>query len=184
MVYSLNSFPWAPDTRGIWLRIRVDIRQSWLHSGANYTGVQVHVTDVSMTPLCNSQRHQCNTAVQPVLLNTFLNDPNHCFLCVNLTRLHTAQRYHKHCCDTAVTCTAVSLKPVWFCTSWLWIPWKGISIETTFIGQLSYTISITFTHKKWGLTKDRFGYSGVIDTAVTKIGDFVFEFLRESQAIF
>jgi hypothetical protein len=33
---------------------------------------------------------------------------------------------------------------------------KGISIKKTYIGQLSYTIPITFTHKKWGLTRDSF----------------------------
>jgi hypothetical protein len=38
----------------------------------------------------------------------------------------------------------------------LWLPLKGISVEKTYIGQLSYTIPITFTHKKWGLTRDRF----------------------------
>jgi hypothetical protein len=39
---------------------------------------------------------------------------------------------------------------------WPWLPLKGLSIEKTCIGKLSYTISITFTHKIWGLTKDRF----------------------------
>jgi hypothetical protein len=42
---------------------------------------------------------------------------------------------------------------------------------------LSYTIPITFTHKKWGLTRDR--HSGVIDTAVTKIGEYKVDLLRE-----
>jgi hypothetical protein len=34
------------------------------------------------------------------------------------------------------------------------------------------------------LTKDRFCHSGVTDTAVTEIGDFTVEFLREFKAIF
>jgi hypothetical protein len=61
----------------------------------------------------------------------------------------------------------------------LWLPLKGISIEKTYIGQLSYTIPITFTHKKWGLTRGRFFHSGDIDSAVTKIGDYNVDFLGE-----
>jgi hypothetical protein len=41
----------------------------------------------------------------------------------------------------------------------LWLPLKGISIEKTYIGKLPCTIptvSITFTQKIWGLTRDRF----------------------------
>jgi hypothetical protein len=34
-----------------------------------------------------------------------------------------------------------------------------------------------------GLTKDRFCHSGVIDTAVTNISDFIVNFLREFKAI-
>jgi hypothetical protein len=37
----------------------------------------------------------------------------------------------------------------------LWLPLKGISIEKTYIGHLSYTIPVTFTHKKWGLNRDQ-----------------------------
>jgi hypothetical protein len=67
---------------------------------------------------------------------------------------------------------------------WLWLPLKGISIEKTYIGKLTYTISITFTHKIWGLTKDLFCLSGAIDTAVTKIGDFIVYLLHEFEPIF
>jgi hypothetical protein len=95
---------------------------------------------------------------------------------------------HSGVIDTAMTCTAVSMTPlckydtavtfdVLFAR--LWLPLKGISIEKTYIGQLSYTIPITFTHKKWGLTRDRFCHSGVIDTAVTKIGEYKVDLLRE-----
>jgi hypothetical protein len=38
----------------------------------------------------------------------------------------------------------------------LWLPLKGISIEKTYINKLSFTIPITFTHKIWGLSRDRF----------------------------
>jgi hypothetical protein len=66
---------------------------------------------------------------------------------------------------------------------------KGISIEKTYIGKFTYTVSITFIQKFWGLTKDRFlffdfRHSGVNETAVTKIGDFIVDFLREFEAIF
>jgi hypothetical protein len=41
---------------------------------------------------------------------------------------------------------------------------KGISIEKTYIVQLPYTISITFSQQIWGLTKDQFCHSGAINT--------------------
>jgi hypothetical protein len=43
---------------------------------------------------------------------------------------------------------------------------------------------ITYTHKILGLTGFRFYHSGVIDTAVTIIGDFLGDFLRKSEALF
>jgi hypothetical protein len=58
------------------------------------------------------------------------------------------------------------------------------SIEKTFIGKFSSTIPIIFTHKIWGLTIDRFCRSGVIDTTVAKIGDFIVDFLCAFEAIF
>jgi hypothetical protein len=65
----------------------------------------------------------------------------------------------------------------------LCLPLKGISIEKTYTGKLSYTISIAFTQKVWGLTRDRLWSrdSGVIDTAVTKIGNFVVDFFANSN---
>jgi hypothetical protein len=41
-----------------------------------------------------------------------------------------------------------------------------------------------YTQKIWGLTRELFLYSGVIDTAVTEFGDFIVDFLREFEAIF
>jgi hypothetical protein len=76
--------------------------------------------------------------------------------------------------------TAVTLDLIF---EWFWLPLKGISIEINIHKQI-YTISITFTQKIWGFTKDRFCHSGVIDTAVTKIVDFIVDFLREFEAIF
>jgi hypothetical protein len=67
---------------------------------------------------------------------------------------------------------------------WLWLPLQGISIEKTYIGNLTYTISITFTQKIWGLTKDLFCHSGGIGTAVTNIGDFIVHFPHDFKAIF
>jgi hypothetical protein len=75
--------------------------------------------------------------------------------------LHTAQRCHWHRCDMHsdvidTACkydTAVTLDLIF---EWLWLFLKGISIEKTYIGKLTYTISITFTHKNLGLTKDSF----------------------------
>jgi hypothetical protein len=54
-------------------------------------------------------------------------------------------------------------------TERLCLPLKGISFEKTYIGKLPYIISITFTTKIWGLTK---------------IGDFIVDFLRKFAAIF
>jgi hypothetical protein len=39
---------------------------------------------------------------------------------------------------------------------WLWQPLKRISIEKTYIGKLTYTISITFTHKNMGVNLGSF----------------------------
>jgi hypothetical protein len=60
---------------------------------------------------------------------------------------------------------------------WLWLPLKGISIEKTYI-----TIPITFTQQIWGLSF--FCHSSVIDTTLTKIGEFIVDFLREFEAKF
>jgi hypothetical protein len=49
--------------------------------------------------------------------------------------------------DTAVTLDLIFQR--------LWLPLKRISIEKTHVGKLSSTIPITFTHKIWGLTRDR-----------------------------
>jgi hypothetical protein len=66
--------------------------------------------------------------------------------------------------ESTVTCTAESLTALCkydtavtfnIIFSRIWLPLKGISIEQKYIAQLSYTIPITFTHKKWGLTRDR-----------------------------
>jgi hypothetical protein len=46
---------------------------------------------------------------------------------------------HSGVIDTAVTLDLIF--------EWLWLPLKGISIEKTYIGKLTYTISITFTQK-------------------------------------
>jgi hypothetical protein len=78
--------------------------------------------------------------------------------------------------DTAVTLNLIFDQ--------LWLPFERISIEKTFIGKYSYTIAITFTQKfgdKLGIV---FCHSCVIDTAVTKVVDFVVDFLREFEAIF
>jgi hypothetical protein len=67
---------------------------------------------------------------------------------------------------TAVTCTVESSTPlckydtavtfdIIFARIWQ-LPLTGLSNEKTYIGQLSYTLPITFTHKKWGLTKESF----------------------------
>jgi hypothetical protein len=50
--------------------------------------------------------------------------------------------------------------------------------------QIVFTTSIDFPQKIWGLTKDLFRHSGVINTAVTEMGDFVDDFLREFEDIF
>jgi hypothetical protein len=87
---------------------------------------------------------------------------------------------HSGVIDTAVKCTAESLTPLCKYDSAvtfdiifarLWLTFKGISIEKTYIGKLSYTIPITFSHQKWGLTRDFFCHSGVIDYIVDFLGE-------------
>jgi hypothetical protein len=113
----------------------------------------VTCTAESLTPLCTSQRSNW-----------------HC--CAAMQIWKKFQRSRWLCCDvhsgviaTAVIGTAELLTPLCkydtamtfgIIFSRLWLPLKGISIEKTYIGQLSYTIPITFTHKKWGLTRDHF----------------------------
>jgi hypothetical protein len=60
----------------------------------------------------------------------------------------------------------------------LWLLSKGMSVEKTYKGNLSYN---KFTQKIWGVNKD---HSGVIDTAVHKVVDFIVENLREFEVIF
>jgi hypothetical protein len=66
-----------------------------------------------------------------------------------------AQRCHWHRYDmhSGVIDTAVTLDLIF---EWLLLPLKGISNEKTYQGKFTYTISITFTQKIWGLTKHRF----------------------------
>jgi hypothetical protein len=52
------------------------------------------------------------------------------------------------------------------------------------LGKLFCTLPITFKQKIWGLTRDCFCHSCVIDTAVMKIGDVIVNFLQEFEAIF
>jgi hypothetical protein len=88
----------------IWLRIRRENRQRWLHSGVNvhvtalsmcmsqrcqcscHSGVNVHVTALSMYMSQRCQCHRCvynnggnDTDMQPTLANIFVNEPKHCF---------------------------------------------------------------------------------------------------------
>jgi hypothetical protein len=73
----------------------------------------------------------------------------------SLTPLWHAQRSHWHRCDmhSWVIDTAVTLDII---IARLWLPLKEITIKKAYIGKLSYTIPITFTHTKWGLTRNRF----------------------------
>jgi hypothetical protein len=59
-----------------------------------------------------------------------------------------------------MTCTAISITPLSkydtavtldLIFERLWLPLKGISIEKTYIGKLSCTLPVTFTHKIWGV---------------------------------
>jgi hypothetical protein len=145
------------------------------HSNVNDTTVQI--TAVSMTPLCMSQwcqwyccacyivfiRGVIDTAVPPTLSNLREWSEACTFLCGNLASLHTAQRCHWHRCgmqsgddDTAVQ--------MWHCCDYGPLIREAQATFTGNIylrnirnsGKLSYTISITFTHKIWWLIKERF----------------------------
>jgi hypothetical protein len=79
---------------------------------------------------CASHSGVNDTAVQQTLMNIFANDPKCCFLCKNLTQLHTtqrSQRCHWHCCDvhssvtdTVMTCTVVTLTLLWHAQQYQW----------------------------------------------------------------
>jgi hypothetical protein len=73
----------------IQLRIHEDIRQSWFHSGVNYTAVQsvhvtavsmiplyVHFTPLSMTPLCNKL---CRISLRMILNTVFMRKPEYLY---------------------------------------------------------------------------------------------------------
>jgi hypothetical protein len=143
----------------------------------------MHIIAVSMTPLYMSQRSQwyccaCHSVVHDSAV-----------VCIS-------QWYHWH----RLTCTADSTTPLWHAQRYqwhrvdymalsitplcnhdtavtsdllfgrLWLPYLWISIEKTYIGKMSCTISITFTHKQVTYLRIIFGTCGVIDTAVIKIG--------------
>jgi hypothetical protein len=94
----------------------------------------------------------------------------------SLTLLWLAQRSHLLRCanmkfwqnfsgviDSAVMCTVKSLTTLWLAQWSHWLRcanmtllWLLTSSWKTYIGQLSYTIPITFTHTKWELTWDGF----------------------------
>jgi hypothetical protein len=134
------------------------------HSGVNDT--TVHITALSMTPLCNQ-----------LCWMFFANDPEHglTLLCMSqrcqwhscdmhsgiITPLWHAKQCQWHRCDmqSSVNDSAVQ---IWYrCDFGLHIrsalaTFKVNIYRKIYIGKLSYTVSITFTHKIWGLTKDRF----------------------------
>jgi hypothetical protein len=136
-------------------------------------------TAVSLTPLC----------VQPPLSKFFMNDPKHYwFLCNTMIRLHTAQWCHWHRCDMHGGFIDTPVQ-IWHRCDFG--PHIRVALATfkeniyrKNIRKFTYTISIVLTQKIWGLTKDIFCHSGVIDTAVTKIGEFIVEFFSEFEAIF
>jgi hypothetical protein len=66
----------------------------------------------------------------------------------------------------------------------LLLPLKGIFIEKNIHRQTVLHYFYNFHTKNMGLTRDSFCHSGGNDTAVTKIGDFVVDFLRELESIF
>jgi hypothetical protein len=99
-----------------------------------------------------------DTAVQP-FCQIFLWMIWHCFF-LSMTLLC---KY-----DTAITLDLIFMR--------FWQPLKGISIEKTYIGKMSCTIPITFTHKIWGLTRDNCLSQRCNCNAVTKSGDFTIFF--------
>jgi hypothetical protein len=84
---------------------------------------------------------------------------------------------HSGIIDTAVTLDLIF--------EWLWLPLKRMSIEKNMHRQIVLRYTYNFdTQKIWGLIRDCFCPKGVIDTAVTKIGDFIVDFLHDFEAIF
>jgi hypothetical protein len=131
-----------------------------------------------LTPLCNQLCRISSGMIRNTIFMRKSDSAAHGMLI-------QAQRYHWHRCNmyigiifTAVactlhscinyidvTCTAVPITPLCkydtalpgdLILDRLRLSLKGIFIEKTYMGKLSCTISITFTQKIWGLTKDRF----------------------------
>jgi hypothetical protein len=127
----------------IWLRIREGNRQGWLHSGVNDTAM--HITVVSMTPLCMSQQYQWHRCA----CHSSANDTAVHITAVSLTPLcavqptffQTSLRIIRQTVfirksGSAAYCTAVSLTPLWhllrcqwhrcenMTSLWLWIKYS------------------------------------------------------------
>jgi hypothetical protein len=137
-------------------------RQSWLHSGVIDT-------------LWHAQRsnwHRCDMYSGVIDIAVICAAMSLTLLCKKLCRkfsrmiLNTAQWSNWLCCDmhssvsdTAVTCTAESLTQLCkydttvtldLIYEGLWLPLKGISIEKTYIGKFTCTISLTSNKKYRG----------------------------------
>jgi hypothetical protein len=145
------------------------------HSGVNDTAV--HVAVVSMTLLCIVCNQLCR------LFSRMILNPVFFFYCENLTWLLTAQwcQWHRYDMHSSIIDTPVTLDLIF---ERLWVPLKGTSIKKNIAKQIVLFFIYNFHTKIWGLTKDRFCHSGVIDTAVTKIVNFIVDFLNEFKAKF
>jgi hypothetical protein len=190
LVFSWNNPTWAPDSRAkAYLHMDSNSRsyltkavhqqspwQRWSRlSGVNDTAGPASVDSTMQTwfKITSHRRCQCHCW---------------CRLNVSLTPLVPPQRchWHRQCCLSGVIDTAGAIWHRWSRGPRIWdalAAFKGNINKTNYIGKLYYPIAITITQKYRGYLRICWGYSGVIDSAGAKIGDFIVEYLREFKAI-
>jgi hypothetical protein len=154
------------------------------------------MTPLCVSQRCQCHCYACknrvnDTAVQSIFSNILVNDPKHfdsaaqctphsgvidtavTSTAVSLTPLRHVQRYIWHRCNlhSSVNDKAVQ---IWHRSDFephirealSLATFKGISVEKTYIGKLSFTIFITFTHKNKGVN---YGLSIVSTVPLTSL---------------
>jgi hypothetical protein len=147
---------------------------------------------MSLTPPCSQLCRISSRMIQSIVFIVFCFGgnltPSVYVTAVSLKQLLRGANY------AAVTCTAVTSLCKYntavtldFIFERLWLPFKGISIKKHTVHRHIFLHYIyNFHTQNMGVNfKDCFScHSGVIVAAVTKISDFIVNFLRKVEAIF
>jgi hypothetical protein len=179
--FSSNNFPWAPDTRAKAFLNMASIRgenwQSCLHIGVKEKAV--HITAVSMTPLCMSQQCQwlhcaCHSGVNntAVYITAVSLTPLGNQLCRIFSQWSKTLLLGQKS-DSAAHSTDVSLIPLWHAQQYHWHCCDiHNGVNDTAVTCSAVSIIPMYMSR------------GVIDTALTKVGNFIVDNLREFEDIF